>query len=236
MTYADLTPLEQVETLTAISVYIDILNGTLRDAARTKSATEAEFLAAGIRRAELAYHKLGGTIPDYQPVIYRQHRPGREAHKQNAATGETSQPPKAFASSPPRTQPAGPDPTLAMPAKPPAAGKATAAVTAHAPAAVTAAHPYQKGNVMPDTTRIMDCCGGHVGDHVTDVCPLVARIVDREGARYVSPLGDRRERAVPCAVCHTDTWALDRLCDRHAIETADRATTHLDRDARKALL
>jgi hypothetical protein len=31
--------------------------------------------------------------------------------------------------------------------------------------------------------------------------------------RYVSGLGDRRERAVPCGVCSATTWALDALCD-----------------------
>ena len=31
--------------------------------------------------------------------------------------------------------------------------------------------------------------------------------------RYWSPLGDRRERAVPCWICQTPTWALDGLCD-----------------------
>lgn len=34
-----------------------------------------------------------------------------------------------------------------------------------------------------------------------------------ERSRYVSPLGDRRERPVPCSLCRHPTAALDALCD-----------------------
>lgn len=34
--------------------------------------------------------------------------------------------------------------------------------------------------------------------------------------RYVSPLGDRRERPVPCSGCYRQTFALDRRCDECA--------------------
>lgn len=34
-----------------------------------------------------------------------------------------------------------------------------------------------------------------------------------ERDRYVSPLGDRRERPVPCSSCSHPTMALDLLCD-----------------------
>ena len=47
-------------------------------------------------------------------------------------------------------------------------------------------------------------------------------------SRMVSPLGDRRERSVPCADCRTSTWALDGLCARcqsRRIEAADLRTT-----------
>jgi hypothetical protein len=32
-------------------------------------------------------------------------------------------------------------------------------------------------------------------------------------ARYVTPLGDRRERDVPCSRCQQPTWALSATCD-----------------------
>ena len=63
------------------------------------------------------------------------------------------------------------------------------------------------------TQRIMDCCGGLIGDHLDD-CPLVATVTDRTGHRYQTPAGDRRERAVRCTRCGADTWALDGRCDR----------------------
>ena len=31
--------------------------------------------------------------------------------------------------------------------------------------------------------------------------------------RYCSPLGDRRERSVPCSICRRPTFALDAMCD-----------------------
>lgn len=34
------------------------------------------------------------------------------------------------------------------------------------------------------------------------------------GDRYTSPLGDRRERPVPCQRCGQPTWTLDAVCER----------------------
>ena len=31
--------------------------------------------------------------------------------------------------------------------------------------------------------------------------------------RNVSPLGDRRENAVPCHLCRRPTWAIDGVCE-----------------------
>lgn len=49
---------------------------------------------------------------------------------------------------------------------------------------------------------------------------IPSEITDREkqGGRYKSPLGDQRERPVPCTSrrvheCEGKTWALDAVCD-----------------------
>lgn len=49
------------------------------------------------------------------------------------------------------------------------------------------------------------------------------RAFDEEAccSRYESPLGDRRERAVPCSRCGDGTWALDAICDFCFFETPD---------------
>lgn len=69
---------------------------------------------------------------------------------------------------------------------------------------------------------------------ITDT--IRARLADPDGRRYVSPLGARRERAVACQVCKTDTYALDGLCDQHAIAKFAHTITHLTDEAAEALL
>ena len=75
----------------------------------------AERTAYWLRAAEHAYHKLGGTNPNYLPAVYRPPSPGRPAHNQNTTTSGTPSPPEAFAAPPPQVSPAGPDPTLGTP-------------------------------------------------------------------------------------------------------------------------
>lgn len=46
-----------------------------------------------------------------------------------------------------------------------------------------------------------------------DTASTLADSTPPERDRYVTPQGDRRERAVACRRCHMPTWALDRTCD-----------------------
>lgn len=87
------------------------------------------------------------------------------------------------------------------------------------------------------STPLLPCCGGLGDDYPEhfDTCRLVELVADRWGDRYVTPLGDRRQTPVPCLVCRTDTWALDLLCDRHALERAVRVLRHLDGPSRQAM-
>jgi hypothetical protein len=66
--------------------------------------------------------------------------------------------------------------------------------------------------------------GQNSGKHVTQR-PLPGNNCDMAGDGYEqvyrraadrrhTPMGDRRERAVPCAVCRRDTWNIDAVCDR----------------------
>lgn len=69
---------------------------------------------------------------------------------------------------------------------------------------------------------VMACCGGILSEHF-EFCQLVAEITDRRGPRYVTVLGDRRERPVRCRTCgDPDVWAVHPTCDRCAIREAER--------------
>lgn len=67
--------------------------------------------------------------------------------------------------------------------------------------------------------------------HLAAVIVSAAEHVENEAhakqSRYVSPLGDRRERPVPCSMCRRPTAALDAMCD----SCADKAQGYAD-DAR----
>ena len=51
------------------------------------------------------------------------------------------------------------------------------------------------------------------------------------GARYVTPLGDRREVSVPCWACRRPTFALDATCDPCDAAAAARLATRASRTA-----
>lgn len=69
-----------------------------------------------------------------------------------------------------------------------------------------------------------------------DWCRLVAVIADRKGERYVSPLGDQRERPVGCIGCGAPTFALNQRCDRCEIEHRLNALAHLGQGAVHTLI
>lgn len=65
----------------------------------------------------------------------------------------------------------------------------------------------------------------------------VAKLTDRNGSRYVSPLGDRRPHAVLCSYClQGPSLAIDGLCDPCAIAQWERATLRLCPDAVDSLI
>lgn len=69
------------------------------------------------------------------------------------------------------------------------------------------------------------CCGKESG-HAPD-CKLVAKVCGRDGYRYKTRLGDRRERLVRCRICVTSlTSALSAVCDTCAVKEATYALAH----------
>jgi hypothetical protein len=98
-------------------------------------------------------------------------------------------------------------------------------------------HPAFKGKAVANDPRTTTCCGAMSGESHLECCRLVARATDRKGPRYVTPLGDQRDREVEaCTDCGAPhIWALDALCDRCAIDRAVHASTHLAVDAVEAL-
>lgn len=83
--------------------------------------------------------------------------------------------------------------------------------------------------------RLQPCCQAMPPEHM-EFCRLVGQVKDRNGSRYVSVLGQRRDHPVGCQRCQTSTWAIDALCDRCALDERARALTHLEPQARQALL
>ena len=63
---------ERGETLVALTNRIDDLKQRLALFSNADGYQDrAERVALNIRTVELAYWKLGGFIPDYQPAVYR---------------------------------------------------------------------------------------------------------------------------------------------------------------------
>lgn len=84
--------------------------------------------------------------------------------------------------------------------------------------------------------RLQPCCDAMTPEHF-EWCRLVANVTDRHGARYVSPLGARRETSVVCCRClNQRTLALDAVCDSCSLRERARVLGHLDIPAREALL
>lgn len=50
--------------------------------------------------------------------------------------------------------------------------------------------------------------------------------------RYRTPLGDRRERPVPCRSCRRDTFALDAMCDECFDEIPSYRATRIREQAK----
>lgn len=95
--------------------------------------------------------------------------------------------------------------------------------------------PAVDPRALPSENRLQPCCQAMPPEHF-EHCRLVAVLTDRDGRRYVSPLGDRRQHTVLCSNCLTTrTMARDGLCDGCAISRAVHAFQHLDRPAWEAM-
>lgn len=218
----------QILALVAVRVDIDRRRATLRYAATEPALADLALdAAADLRLLEHAYYRLGGAQQDYWPAVYRQDRQDRlPAPPAGDSEGGEAGPPRDPARLTSHESLSGRSTTereVTDPQPSPAERERTvAAVTVDAAAA------------RPDNNRLTSCCSAVPPEHHPG-CPLEQKIRDRKGDRYVSPLGDTREHPVACLRCRERTSALTAICDRCALDDAERALRHLDPDARAAL-
>lgn len=216
---------------------------------RDQATSNALNQALRLRKLETAARQLGENLDRYLPAVYRTppiHRPSSDGEHSATVTAAAPATPGAAggAECPPAGDVRPQEPATCgheaqgdppSPVSVPAGGLSGAGRDQQPQLGDRLGAPSPPSVTAPGPSRLQPCCQAMPPEHF-DHCRLVAKITDRRGPRYVSPLGATRERQAACTSCRQPTMANDGLCDRCALEHQTNALAHLDSPAREALL